>query len=87
VEIEILASSTLFESGSSLAVEVLGRDAARYPGFRHRGTVNRGITRFTRAGGSIRFSWCRAFPDLKASPSFDRYLDLAIVQSFRKLPT
>jgi predicted acyl esterase len=42
VEIEILASSTLFESGTSLAVEVLGRDAARYPGFRHRDTVNRG---------------------------------------------
>jgi putative CocE/NonD family hydrolase len=42
VEIEILPSSTLFESGSSLAVEVLGRDAARYPAFRHRRTVNRG---------------------------------------------
>jgi uncharacterized protein len=42
VEIEILATSTLFESGSSLAIEVLGHDAARYPGFRHRGTVNRG---------------------------------------------
>ena len=42
VEIEILASSTLFESGSSLAVEVLGRDAARYPAFRHRRGVNRG---------------------------------------------
>ncbi|HEV3310719.1 MAG TPA: hypothetical protein VG815_09390 [Chloroflexota bacterium] len=36
------ATSTLFESGSSLAVEVLGCDAARYPGFRHGGTVNRG---------------------------------------------
>lgn len=42
VEIEILPSSTLFESGSSLAVEVLGRDAAPYPAFRHRNTVNRG---------------------------------------------
>lgn len=42
VEIEILASSTRFESGSSLAVEVLGRDAARYPAFRHGSTVNRG---------------------------------------------
>lgn len=42
VEIEILASSTLFESGSSLAVAVSGRDGARYPGFRHHGTVNRG---------------------------------------------
>jgi hypothetical protein len=42
VEIEVLASSTLFESGSSLIVEVLGHDAARYPGFRHPRTVNRG---------------------------------------------
>jgi predicted acyl esterase len=42
VEIEILPSSTLFESGSSLAVEVLGHDAARYPAFGHRKTVNRG---------------------------------------------
>jgi hypothetical protein len=43
VEVEILASSTLFESGSSLAVEVRGGDAARYPGFRHSQTVNRGF--------------------------------------------
>ncbi len=43
VEIEVLASSTLFEAGSSLSVEVLGRDAARYPAFRHRRTVNRGV--------------------------------------------
>jgi hypothetical protein len=42
VEIEILPSATLFEAGSSLAVEVLGRDGARYPAFRHRPTVNRG---------------------------------------------
>ena len=42
VEIEILASSTLLEAGSSLAVDVLGHDAARYPAFRHRHTVNRG---------------------------------------------
>jgi predicted acyl esterase len=42
VDIEILASSTLFEAGSSLAVEVLGHDAARYPAFRHRRTVNSG---------------------------------------------
>jgi predicted acyl esterase len=42
VEVEILPSSTLFESGSSLVVEILGRDAARYPAFRHRRTVNRG---------------------------------------------
>jgi predicted acyl esterase len=42
VEIEIVASSTLFEAGSSLAVEIFGHDAARYPAFRHRCTVNRG---------------------------------------------
>jgi putative CocE/NonD family hydrolase len=42
VEIEVLASSTLFEAGSSLRVEVLGHDAAKYPAFRHRRTVNRG---------------------------------------------
>ena len=40
--IEVLASSTFFEAGSHLSVEVLGHDAARYPAFRHRRTVNRG---------------------------------------------
>lgn len=43
VEIEVLASSTLFEAESSLAVEILGHDAASYPAFRHRRTVNRGF--------------------------------------------
>jgi predicted acyl esterase len=43
VEIEIVASSTLFEAGSSLSVDVLGHDADRYPVFRHARTVNRGI--------------------------------------------
>jgi hypothetical protein len=42
VDFEILASNTRVESGSSLAVEVLGRDGARHPGFRLRGTINRG---------------------------------------------
>ncbi|HLJ84774.1 MAG TPA: CocE/NonD family hydrolase [Candidatus Eremiobacteraceae bacterium] len=42
VEIEILASSTLFEAGSTLRIDVLGRDADRYPAFRHRPTVNKG---------------------------------------------
>jgi len=42
VEIEILSSSTWFEAGSRLEVLVLGRDAARYPAFRHRRRVNRG---------------------------------------------
>jgi predicted acyl esterase len=42
VEIEILASSTLFEAGSTLQLDVLGQDADRYPAFRHRPTVNEG---------------------------------------------
>jgi len=54
VEIEILASSTLFEPGSSLAVEVLGHDAARYPVFRHGRTVNRGYHTIYTGG---RFDW------------------------------
>jgi hypothetical protein len=43
VEIEVLSSSTLFESGSTLDLEILGHDAAQYPGFRHRRTVNQGL--------------------------------------------
>jgi predicted acyl esterase len=43
VEIEVLASCTLFESGSRLSVEILGHDAAPYPAFRHRDTVNHGF--------------------------------------------
>jgi predicted acyl esterase len=42
VEVEILASSTLFEAGSSLSLDVLGQDAARYPAFRHKRSVNHG---------------------------------------------
>jgi predicted acyl esterase len=42
VEIEILSSSTRFEAASRLEVTILGRDAARYPAFRHRQLVNRG---------------------------------------------
>ena len=42
VEIEVLASSTFFEAGSTLQLDVLGKDADLYPGFRHRPTVNRG---------------------------------------------
>lgn len=42
VEIEIIASSTRFDAGSTLVVEVLGRDAAHYPGFRHERSINRG---------------------------------------------
>ena len=43
VEIEILPSSTWFEAGSRLEVTVQGRDAAKYPAFKHRDLVNRGI--------------------------------------------
>jgi uncharacterized protein len=42
VEIEVLASSTHFEAGTRLCVEVLGHDAARYPAFKHGRSVNRG---------------------------------------------
>jgi putative CocE/NonD family hydrolase len=42
VEIEVLASSTLFEAGSTLRIDVLGHDADRYPAFRHNPTVNHG---------------------------------------------
>ena len=43
VEIEVLSSSTLFESGSTLNLEILGHDAAPYLAFRHRRTVNQGM--------------------------------------------
>jgi len=42
VEIEILSSSTWFEPASRLQITILGRDAARYPAFRHRHLINRG---------------------------------------------
>lgn len=42
IEIEIQASSTLFEAGSALRLDILGHDAARYPVFRHGVTANRG---------------------------------------------
>jgi hypothetical protein len=42
VEIEVLASSTLFEAGCALRVDVLGHDADKYPAFGHQPTVNQG---------------------------------------------
>jgi predicted acyl esterase len=42
LDIEIWPSATLFEAGSEIVVEILGRDADRYPALRHRDTVNRG---------------------------------------------
>jgi predicted acyl esterase len=41
-EIEILCSSTWFEAALRLDVVILGRDAAKYPAFRHRHLTNRG---------------------------------------------
>ena len=35
VEIQILASNTLFEAETRLQVDILGHDADRYPGFQH----------------------------------------------------
>ena len=42
VDIEILPSSTWFESSSRLELVILGRDAANYPALRHRHVLNRG---------------------------------------------
>jgi uncharacterized protein len=42
VKIEILPSSTLFEAGTMLRLDIQGHDAARYPVFAHARTVNRG---------------------------------------------
>jgi predicted acyl esterase len=42
VEIEILSSSTYFEAGAALQLDVLGHDAANYPAFKHGRSVNRG---------------------------------------------
>jgi uncharacterized protein len=50
VEIEILASSTLFEAGSVLELDVLSHDADRYPAFRHRPTVNLGAQTISTGG-------------------------------------
>jgi predicted acyl esterase len=51
VEIEILASSTYFEAGASLRLDVLGHDAANYPAFKHGRTANGGEHR-VHTGGS-----------------------------------
>ncbi len=45
VDIEILPSSTLFEAGTSLRLDIQGHDAARYPSFAHKQTVNKGVHR------------------------------------------
>jgi putative CocE/NonD family hydrolase len=43
VEIEVLASSTVFEAGSVLRLDISGHDFAKYPAFGHQRTVNLGI--------------------------------------------
>jgi uncharacterized protein len=43
IEIEIHASSTAFEAGSTLRLDLSGHDFAKYPGFRHKRSVNRGM--------------------------------------------
>lgn len=50
VEIEILPSSTLFEAGSRLELSIQGKDAAKYPAFKHAALVNRG-THAVHCGG------------------------------------
>jgi hypothetical protein len=43
IEIEILVSSTYFEVGASMRLDVLGHDAAKYPAFKHVRSVNGGV--------------------------------------------
>jgi uncharacterized protein len=49
--IEIWPSSTHFEAGSELVVEIVGQDADRYPVLRHKALVNRG-THIIHTGGA-----------------------------------
>jgi len=42
VDIEILPSSTFFEAGTTLRLDIQGGDAAQYPAFGHKQDVNRG---------------------------------------------
>jgi uncharacterized protein len=41
--VEIWPSSTHFEAGSELVIEIVGHDADRYPVLRHNAVINRGI--------------------------------------------
>jgi hypothetical protein len=49
--VEIWPSSTLFEVGSELVVEIIGHDADRYPVLRHKAAINRG-THTIHTGGT-----------------------------------
>ncbi len=50
VDIEILASSTLFETGTRLRLEVLGHEPMQYPTFAHERLLNRGTQRVHTGG-------------------------------------
>jgi predicted acyl esterase len=50
IEIEVLPSSTAFEPGAGLQLDILGTDAAAYPVFRHGRSVNRGMHRVHTGG-------------------------------------
>jgi hypothetical protein len=64
LEIEIWPSATLFEAQSSLQLTIQGRDAARYPAFRHRQLVNRGMHSIFTGG---QYDSCLAVPLKKSS--------------------
>jgi predicted acyl esterase len=49
--VEIWPSSTHFEAGSELVVEIVGHDADRYPVLRHKAAINRG-THTIHTGGA-----------------------------------
>lgn len=51
LDIEIWPSATPFELGSTLQLTIQGHDAARYPAFRHRDLVNRGLHTILTGGG------------------------------------
>lgn len=50
VQIEILPSSTLFEEGSFLRVEIMGHEPLVYPAFKHGRPVNKGFHRIHTGG-------------------------------------
>jgi hypothetical protein len=50
VDIEVLPSSTLFEKGSFLRLEITGHEPLRYPSFRHGRPVNKGYQRIYTGG-------------------------------------
>ena len=64
VRIEVLASSTLFEPGSHLGLDILGQDGARYAAFRHKRRVNLGLHTIHTGG---RFGSCLQIPVVDGS--------------------